>query len=272
VRAYRSADGAGLNLFRLDDHLTRLRRSMVCVRMAVPYSDAAIRDACRELVRVNGFTKDAHLVIVGYFGLGKDFDPLNHTSDAGLHITAVETDRGTRHAGVAVCVSSWRRISDDTMPPRIKTGANYHNSRLAHQEAVRNGYDTAVFLNQQGNLAEAPGSCLVMIRDGRLITPPGTSGVLEGITLESVAELARNELGLLAERRPIDRTELYVSDEAFLCGTLHEIMPITSVDRVVIGDGATGPTTRKLQDLYEQVVRGHQAYRQWITPVTAGTP
>src|SRR4029079_19830245 len=116
-------------------------------------------------------------------------------------------------------------------------GANYQNSRLAQEEAIRNGYDTALLLNQRGTLAEAPGSCLVMVRNGRLVTPLDTGGVLEGITLATVEELAAQELGLDLERREIDRTELYVADEAFLCGTLVELQPIVSVDRLPLGPG-----------------------------------
>jgi branched-chain amino acid aminotransferase len=122
-------------------------------------------------------------------------------------------------------------------------------------------------MNQRGTVAEAPGSCVVMVRDGRLVTPPGTSGVLEGITLDSVAVLAERELGIALERREIDRTELYVADEAFLCGTRAEIQPVVSIDRVQIGEGAPGALTRTLQELYERAVRGHPTYARWVTPV-----
>jgi branched-chain amino acid aminotransferase len=244
---------------------------MKCVRMDASYSDAEIRDACAELVRANGFTDDTHLTVVAYFGLDADFDPLSHSTVTGMHITAVQIPGGSpKHPGLAVGVSSWQRISDDTMPPRIKTGANYHNSRLAHHEAVRNGYDTALLLNRRGHLTEGPGSCLVMVQDDELHTPPSTSGALEGITLASMQRLAQDELGLAVHRRDIDRTELYTADEAFLCGTMHEIMPITSVDRIPIGDGSPGPVTRKLQDLYEHLVRGNARYPHWLTPVDAG--
>lgn len=272
VRGYLSTDGHELSLFRLTEHLARLRRSMKFLRMTVRFSDAEIQDACRELIQANGIAEDAHLTIAGYFDLGDDLDPMNHTACTGMHITAVAAPRDpTRHDGISVGVSSWRRISDDTMPPRIKTGANYHNSRLAHHEAVRHGYDTALFLNVHGHVAESPGSCLVMVSDGRLITPPGTSGTLEGITLASVAELARRELDIELGRREVDRTELYFADEVFLCGTLHEIMPVTAVDGLPIGDGSPGSISRRLQTLYEEVIRGHPGYRAWRTGVKVGS-
>lgn len=268
VRAYWLEADRQLSMFKLDDHLARLRRSMKCLHMPLEYSDADIVQACVDLLRANEFEEDVHIVMVAYFDVGSAWDPLVHTDDTGLHITAVPFPRSDAYRrGVSACISSWRRISDDTMPPRVKAGANYHNSRLAQHEATRNGYDTTIILNQRGTVAEGPGSCVVMVRDGRLVTPPGTSGVLEGITVDVVAELAEEELGIVLERREIDRTELYVADEAFLCGTLAEIRPIVSVDRVEIGDGAPGELTRRLQGLYERAIRAEPAYRRWHTPV-----
>jgi branched-chain amino acid aminotransferase len=273
VRAYWVDGDRQLQLFRLPDHLARLRRSMKCLHMPLRFSEADIEAACVDLLRANELAADAHVVIVGYFGMGPNFDPLAHTEDTGLHVTAVPLRRSKGyHDGVAACISSWRRISDDTMPPRVKAGANYHNSRLAQHEARRNGYDTTIIMNQRGTVAEAPGSCVVMVRDGRLVTPPGTSGVLEGITLASVAEIAERELGVVLERREIDRTELYVADEAFLCGTLAELQPLVSIDRIEIGDGAPGSLTRRLQELYERAVRGDPAYSRWLTPVYEPRP
>ena len=268
VRAYWVDSDRQLLLFRLGDHLARLRRSAKSLHMPLRHSDAEIERACTTLLRENEFESDVHVVVVAYFGMGPNFDPLNYTEDTGLHITAVPFPRPPGYAkGVAACISSWRRISDDTMPPRVKAGANYHNSRLAQHEARRDGYDTTIILNGRGSVAEAPGSCVVMVRDGKLVTPPGTSGVLEGITLASVAEIAERELAIGLERREIDRTELYVADEAFLCGTLAEIQPIVSIDRVAVGNGTPGALTLRLQSLYERAVRGQAAYRTWVTPV-----
>ena len=148
VRAYLCPQDLELYVFRLDDHLARLRRSMKSVRMDVPYSVAQLRAACLDLVRANQFQDEVHICVVAYFGMGRNFDPLRHTDDAGVHITAVPMPRSDGYrSGVAACVSSWRRISDDTMPPRIKAGANYQNSRLAHQEAVRNGHPLMFEIN-----------------------------------------------------------------------------------------------------------------------------
>lgn len=270
VRAYCCGSDRRLTLFRLDDHLDRLWRSMRSLHLSPPYAREDVVRACAELLGANDYREDVHLVVVAYFGMGANFDPLCHTDDTGLHITACPIRRPPAYdRGAAVCVSSWRRISDDTMPPRIKVGANYHNSRLAYQEAVRNGYDNALILNRGGTLAEGPAACVGLIRDRALVSPPATSGALEGITLATIAELARDELGLRLERREVDRTELYAAEEAFYCGTVAEIQPIVSVDRVPIGDGTPGPLTRTLQGLYERVVRAQPDERRGWTTHTA---
>lgn len=269
LRAYRRPGQDGLAVFRIDEHLARLRRSMKSLRMEIPFSDADLRQGVLDVLKANAFEEDVHVCVVSYFNMGPNADPLSHTDDAGVHITSTRAPRGRGFdQGLAATVSSWRRISDDSMPPRIKAGANYHNSRLAHHEAIRNGYDTTLLLNQRGSVSEAPGSCVVMLRDGKLVTPPGTSGVLEGITVATIGEIARRELGIPMERREVDRTELYGADEIFVAGTLAEIAPVTSLDRIPVGDGVPGATVRKLQELYDAVVRGqHPDYQHWSTIV-----
>ncbi len=266
VRAYWNEADQQLYAFRQVDHQARLHRSMKSLHMEIAHTDAELAAACRDLVVANEFRQDTHICLVAYFDLGPGFDPMGYSTETGVHITATPVARSAAYrSGIAAAVSSWRRISDDTMPPRIKTGANYHNSRLAHHEAVRNGYDTALLLNQRGTVAEAPGSCLVMVRDGQLVTPPATSGVLEGITVDTVAAIAAAELDVTLCRRDIDRTELYVADELFLCGTMSELMPITSVDRIPVGEGAVGPLTLGLQWHYDQAVRGLGSRQDWST-------
>ncbi|GGX38049.1 branched chain amino acid aminotransferase [Tateyamaria omphalii] len=256
VRAYWNPDHEQLYLYRLDDHLRRLRASMKCLNMPVTYDDAELRGAVLALLRESNTRQDTHIVFVTGFNFGTNFDSLGYTEDTLTHITALPMPRSPRYeSGVSVAVSSWRRISDETSPPRIKTGANYHNSRLAQHEAVRNGHDTALFLNQRGTLAEAPGCCVAVVLGNEIVTPPGTSGVLEGITLDTMGRLASERLGLTFQRREIDRTELYLADEAMLCGTLAELQPIIRVDGVDIGTGKPGPILRELQQLYDQEVR-----------------
>ena len=268
VRAYWNDANVQLGLFRVQDHLTRLRASMKCVGMTTAWSDQELIAATQSLLRANEAREDTHIVIVAYFDMGPNFDSMCLIEETGVHITAVPLARSPRfESGATACISSWRRISDDTMPPRIKTGANYQNSRLAQHEATRNGYDTAFLLNNRGTLAEAPGSCVMVVRDGELFTPPGTSSVLEGITVASVSQLARDAFEIETTKREIDRTELYLADEVFIAGTLSEIQPITSVDRRIVGNCAPGALTRKLQALYDQVARGGDLTRGWFLPV-----
>jgi len=268
IRGYWNEPDDQLYLFRVEDHLARLGRSMRALHMEVGYAADDLAAAAVDLITANGWRRDVHVCVVAYFDQGPNFDPLSPTRDTGVHITATPVTRSRGYAeGAAASISSWRRISDDSMPPRIKAGANYHNSRLAHHEAVRNGYDTTLILNQRGTLAEAPGACVIMVRDGRLVTPPGTSGVLEGITVATVGELADEELGVALDRREIDRTELYMADEIFLCGTMAEILPVTSVDRLPVGTGRRGELTRQIQELYQRAVLAGSKHEQWTSPV-----
>jgi branched-chain amino acid aminotransferase len=267
IRAYWQHESEQLFIYRLKDHLKRLRESMKCLDMPVKYSDEQIIEGCLAVLRNNNYREDVHIVIVAGFGFGNHYDSLGYTEDTLMHITALPMPRSLRYnTGTHAAITTWRRISDECMPPRIKTGANYHNSRLAQHEVVRNGFDTAIFLNQRGTIAEAPGSCVAMIHKGVLITPPGSSGVLEGITLDSLQRIASDQLRLPSLRREIDRTEMYLADEVLLCGTLAEIQPVVSLDRKTISNGKPGPITRQLQQLYEQEVR-LQPDRQMATIV-----
>jgi branched-chain amino acid aminotransferase len=270
VRAYWSAAQDELFVFKHDEHLQRLARSMKTVRLEVPYTLREIGHGALDLLRANEFRQDAHFIPVAFFGMGaRNFNTLGPTVDNGVYITAVAWPQpATLRQGVAAGVVSWRRISDDSVPPRLKAGANYQNSRLAQTEATVNGYDTAIILNQRGTVAEGPGACLMMVRDGKLVTPPVTAGILESITRATLLDLAARELGLEAVEREIDRTELYVADEVFMCGSGLEVLPVTSVDRITVGEGTRGPTTKRIQDVYFAAARGElPAYRHWLTPV-----
>ena len=165
---------------------------MKTVRLDVPFSLREIGQGALDLLRANEFRQDAHFIPVAFFGMGAhNFNTLGPTVDNGVYITAVAWPQpSVLWDGATACVVSWRRISDDTMPPRLKAGANYQNSRLAQTEAKVDGYDTAIILNQRGTVAEGPGACLMMVRDGKLITPPVTAGILESITRTTLMELA----------------------------------------------------------------------------------
>ena len=169
--------------------------------------------------------------------------------------------------GLNCCITSWRRISDETLSPRIKCGANYINSRVGQREALRNGYDTCLFLNEVGKVAEGPGSCFFMIKDNTVITPQLTDSVLESITRDTVIQLAKH-MGYKVIERSIDRTELYTCDEAFLCGSAMEITPVLSIDRYTIGNGDTGHITKNIHIKYLDTVQGKdKEFKQWVTPI-----
>ncbi|HLC20735.1 MAG TPA: aminotransferase class IV, partial [Candidatus Methylomirabilis sp.] len=171
-------------------------------------------------------------------------------------------------SGIKVGFSSWRRINDNTIPARCKVTGGYVNSALAKTEALEHGYDEAIFLTENGFISEGSAENLFLMRGGKLITPAFSEDILEGITRETVIELAREELGIETVERPIGRTELYVADEAFLCGTGAQVSPMIEVDKRPLGNGRIGPITAKIQALYFDVVKGnHKKYLHWLTPV-----
>lgn len=169
--------------------------------------------------------------------------------------------------GLHCCVTSWRRISDETLSPRIKCGANYINSRVGQREAIRNGYDTCIFLNEAGKVAEGPGSCLFIVKNETLITPQLTDSVLESITRDSIIQIA-GKMDMNIVERTIDRTELYTCDEAFLCGSAMEITPVLSIDGYVIEANNDETFTKKIHKTYLDIARGMtENFKNWLTPV-----
>jgi branched-chain amino acid aminotransferase len=164
--------------------------------------------------------------------------------------------------------SSWRRISDNTIPARCKVTGGYVNSALARTEAIEQGYDEAIFLTQDGFVSEGSAENIFLARNGSLITPDLSQDILEGITRDVLLTLCREELGLTVTERQVGRTELYVADEVFLCGTGAQVSPVIEVDRRPVGSGKMGPITARIQQLYFQAVKGdHPKYRHWCTPV-----
>ena len=160
------------------------------------------------------------------------------------------------------------RIADNVMPPRLKAFSNYHNGRLAAMESQSGGYDWPILLDSTGKVTEGPGACLLMVRDGKVIAPPITSGILESVTRDTVKILVEEVLKIPFIERVVDRTELYLADEVFFVGTGWEIKPVASVDRIIVNDGKVGKITSQIQDLYRKVVMGEDSrYMKWLTPV-----
>ena len=264
LRAYWNESDEELYSFRLDEHFMRLRESMKMMRFTVPYSDADLRAAVHEVLAANQVREDIHMHLVAYVvGAG-----MEATSPTGLYINPRRRGRLTEE-GLRCCVSSWARTSDNASPIRLKCGANYQNGRLALLQAKADGYDAPIFLNQQGKVAEGTGATFFMVRKGKLVTPPITSDILESITRTTLVEsICPDMLGMEVIEREINRTELYVAEEAFFCGSGYEITPIVSVDRFPLGSGQVGPVTQKLLSAYMNIVRGaDKRYPEWRTPV-----
>ena len=272
IRAYWNPSQEQLYLFKTREHLERLYQSAKMMHMAPQYSKAELESVCLELMDRNGYREDVHIRPAIYFGEGLGlFCYTPDKIETGVAVTAIprKSRLGSR-MGMHVCVSSWKRISDADFPPRIKISANYHNSRLAAVQAALDGYDGAILLDDRGKVAEGPVACVFLIRDGVAITPRITDGILESITRATVMELLQRELSIPVVEREVDRTELYIAEEAFFCGTAVEIAPILSVDRYPVGEGKIGHITGRVEQLYERMVRGEESqYEDALVPAYA---
>jgi len=267
LRAYRSAGGDDLLLFRVGDHMHRLfGTSMRFLRMRAPCAPAELVQGVVDLLHANEVRDDAHVRVVVYFDeveVGAELD-----APTGAFIVASPRPPSARlTTGVRTTLSPWRRLSDISMSPRVKASANYLNGRVAGVDARAKGFDTPVMLNERGRVSEGPGQNVFLVRDGVLITPRTTDAILEGITRATVLGLAR-DLGIPCEEREVDPTELYIADELLFAGTAWEITPVVEIDAYRVGDGAMGPITARLQSGYFDLVRGRARTPEgWLTSV-----
>ena len=272
IRAYWNGDERELYIFRNDEHLARLRESAKIMRMPIPWSPEELTRAQIDVLHANKYEATAWYRLCLYVGEGEQtsYPPADPPIGGYISTRLAPHTKGVTD-GVDSGVSSWQRISDTSMPPRIKAGANYHNSRLAAMEAKNHGYSgPPIMMNERGKVSEGPGACLCMVRRGTLVTAPVTSNILESITRETLMELARDVLKVSVQEREIDRTELYVAEEVFFCGSGAEITPVNTVDHYPVGAGKPGPMTRRLQETYFSVAEGRvPQYRHWLTPVYA---
>lgn len=251
-------------LFRLREHMERLTQSAKILNMQVRDSVDRLCEIAVELVERSGYTEDVYLRPMVYLSgevLGVrlhdvECDTLIYLSPFPAYLP--ETAR---------ChTSTWRRVQDTGIPPRAKVTGIYVNSALAKTEAVLNGFDEAIMLNENGHVSEGSGENLFMVRRGKLITPTPADNVLEGITAASVVQLAA-DLGIETVEREIDRSELYIADEVFMTGTAAHLTPVVEIDRRQIGDGTPGPITRRLSELFYDCIRGkNEKYAAWCTP------
>lgn len=268
IPCYWNDDERQLYAFRLNEHYDRLLRSAKLIQLDCKYTKDDFKKALVDTVKANEYDENLSvrqtLFVDGFGSWG---------SEGPVDMFVAPIPRGRTSAeynkkGLNCCITSWRRISEENLSPRVKCGANYINSRVGQREALRNGYDTCIFLNEVGKVAEGPGSCFFMVKGDTLITPLLTDSVLESITRDTIIQLAQKELGLKFVERTIDRTEVYMADEAFLCGSAMEITPVYSVDRYQVGNGREGKVTHKLHVKYIEAVQGRLADRKgWVTPI-----
>ena len=268
IRGYWNEEEEQLLVFRPYDHYRRFLHSTKLMWMDLGYSEEELVQTTLELVRREGFRQDCYIRPLAYKSDEMIGVKLNDLTDE-LSIVSFPFGRYVENEeGAHATISSWRRVEDNAIPGRAKICGAYVNSALAGDEARRNGYDEAIFLTESGHVAEGAASNIFLVRDGKLITPPVTENILEGITRACVMELARDRLFLKGEERRVDRSELYIGDELFFTGTAVEVAPITRVDHRPVGDGQIGPITRALRQLYTDATRGRlEAYRHWVAPV-----
>ncbi len=270
LRAYWNDDEKQLFVFRPQDHFRRFLQSAKLLLMELPYSGEELQKGLAELIRTEGHEEDLYIRPLAFYTdeiIGVRLHDLNP------EVSIVVMPFGTynkNEENMHVTISSWRRVDDNTIPARGKIAGAYVNSAFVKTDAVRAGFDEAVVLNADGHISEGSAANIFLLRNGILATPPITDNVLEGITRRTVIQLLREELKMEVQERQIDRTEMYLCDEAFYCGTGAQISAITQVDHRDIGTGKIGDVTGRLRKLYFDVVRGKvPKYRDWCYPIYA---
>ena len=270
IKAYWNEEQGELYVFRLAEHLERFLNSIRMVRYGFEYNREQLHQAVLELLRANNYRRGVYIrPYIFQSGIVRELLQAQPGKATELIIDSwpFASYRDMSQA-LHVCVSSWTRISDNVMPPRLKCFSNYHNGRLAAMDAAVAGYDWPIMLDDRGKVSEGPGACLLLVRQGKVIAPPVTSAILESVTRETIFTLLEEVLQIPVEQREVDRTELYVAEEVFFVGTGWEIMPVASVDRLPIGNGETGPITLKIAEAYRRAVTGQDdRHPEWRTPV-----
>jgi branched-chain amino acid aminotransferase len=266
IRCYWDDEQNQLFAFRLQDHLRRLIASANVLGIRCPYTIQELNDHFTSTIRANGYREDTAVRMTLFIDGDGSWSSLGPVEMFIAPIPKPRTDLA-KISCLSACVSTWQRINDNSLPPRIKVGANYINGRYGHLEAQRNGYDVPIFLGADGKVAEGAGATLFLRRGRELFTPNATSSVLESITRVTLMKLA-SEMDISVHERVVDRTELYMADEVFLCGSAAELQPVGSVDRYIVGSGSLGPITRQLLVRYHDAVSGKiPEHKSWCEPI-----
>ncbi|TMB92051.1 MAG: branched-chain amino acid transaminase [Chloroflexi bacterium] len=267
IRAYWNERKEQLFVMRMPEHYERMQVNARTMLMKLEPSIDELCAVSLELLRRNAYREDAYLRPL-LFKAAEVIGVRLHDVPESLGIVTTPMGDYVGTEGIRCMISSWRRIDDNMAPVRAKATGLYVNAALAKSEALQAGFDEAIMLGHDGHVSEGSGENIFVVRRGQLLTPPPSDNILEGITRATIIHLAREELGLEVQQRSIDRTELYMSDEIFMCGTGAQVAPVIEVDRRRIGDGEPGPMSLRLKDLYLDLARGDSAkYAEWLTPV-----
>jgi branched-chain amino acid aminotransferase len=267
VRCYDTEVGPAV--FRHQDHVDRLFRSAELYYMPIPYTREEIRAATLDLIARNGL-RECYIRPLVFRGAGvMGLFPLEAPVDvviAAWEWGAYLGDAGKRD-GIRAKVSSWRRISSESLIPQAKASGQYLNSVLAKIESHKAGYEEGILLDEHGNVCEGTGENVYVVRDGAVLTPPHTASILDGINRKAILQIAR-DLGFTVVERDLARAELYLADEVFVSGTAAELTPVREIDDHTIGDGRPGEVTRAIQGVFEDALHGRaERYREWLDPV-----
>jgi branched-chain amino acid aminotransferase len=266
IRGYWDEVQQDLFVMRPMEHYARWKKNCSILRIDVPRTEQVLCDITLELIRRNGFKQNVYVRPIAYKSAER-VGVYPDDQDAFSVIAIPFGDYLPSEKGLHACVTSWRRVEDNAIPGRAKICGAYVNSVLATDEARLNGFDEAIFLSESGHVAEGATCNIFMMRGGKLITPSASENILEGITRDTILELARREMGLEVVERPIDRTELYICDELFFTGTAVELGPIVRVDHRTVGAGVVGEVTGRLRALYRDATRGRlPQYKRWLVP------
>jgi len=267
IRGYWDEDHEQIHLFRLREHFERMQQSCKILSIRLPHS---VDDMCRhatELIRINAYRQDVYIRPLAFKAAEEVGVRLHNVRDDFAIVAVAHRNYFDGSHGLRACVSSWRRMDDNTAPARAKLTGIYVSSALAKTEAYNNGFDEAILLTNDGHVAEGSAENIFIVRDGVVITPPVCDNILEGITRSSLMELCRAELGVEVAERSIDRSELYVADEVFFSGTAVGVSPVIEVDRRTVGEGRVGRIAQTLSDLYHGITLGrNERYLRWLTP------
>jgi branched-chain amino acid aminotransferase len=270
-RAYETSRGTAI--FRHQDHLDRLMKSAELYYMPVPYTLAELRTATHELIAANEL-RECYIRPIVYRGYGQmGLYPLDCEVSVTIAVWSwgAYLGEGSKRTGVTAKVSSWRRISPDSLIPHAKAGGQYLNSVLAKIEASKAGYQEAILLDARGFVCEGSGENIYVVRDGQIITPPQFAGILDGINRRAILTIAR-DLGYEVIERDLARAELTLADEVFFSGTAAELVPVREIDDHRIGDGTPGPVTRELQRVHDDALHGRDPrYLDWLDVVEVPT-